>query len=81
MIRKLVRQLRTRAKEIASALKSLFRSTAPDIVPDVPTGRMVAALIVPDDSENALSIGKRFRLTGDHAPIFSLFTFFGLRPQ
>jgi hypothetical protein len=42
---------------------------------------MVAALIVPDDSENALSIGKRFRLTGDHAPIFSLFTFFGLRPQ
>jgi hypothetical protein len=73
--------LRTRAKEIASALKSLFRSTAPDIVPDVPTGRMVAALIVPDDSENALSIGKRFRLTGDHAPIFSLFTFFGLRPQ
>jgi hypothetical protein len=81
MIRKLVRQLRTRAKEIAAALKSWFRTATPDGVPDVPTGRMVAALIVPDDSENALSTGKRFRLTGDHAPIFSLFTFFGLRPQ
>jgi hypothetical protein len=79
MIRKLAIRLRTRAKEIAAALKSLFRSATPDIVPDIPTGWMVAALIVPDDSENALSVGNRFRLTGDHAPIFSLFTFFGLR--
>ena len=28
---------------------------------------------------NAMDMGKRYRLTSGHSPLFSLFTFFGLR--
>jgi hypothetical protein len=78
MIRKLVTQLRTRAKEIAAALKSWFRTATPDGAPDVPFGRMVEALIVLSKVQDALNTGKWFRSPKDHAPVFSLFTFFGL---
>jgi len=34
---------------------------------------------ISSETGNALNVGKRYRLTSGHAPIFSLFTFFGNR--
>jgi hypothetical protein len=70
--------MRTQAKEAYAALKSLFRYAAPDSVLCVPFGRMVEALIVLSKVQDASKTGKWFRSPKDHAPVFSLFTFFGL---
>jgi hypothetical protein len=37
---------------------------------------MVSLLIVSTNLRNALDAEKRYRLTSDHSPVFSLFTFF-----
>ena len=36
------------------------------------------AILVASDG-NVMDMGKRYRLTSGHSPLFSLFTFFGLR--
>jgi hypothetical protein len=78
MIREIVAQLRKRAKEIAEALKSRFLAAIHKSTPAVSVGARVRALIVASKG-NVLNMGKRYRKTSGHAPIFSLFTFFGIR--
>ena len=67
-----------RAKEMAKALKAKFLALTHKLMPAV----LVMKFLTPSISSetgNALNVGKRYRLTSGHAPIFSLFTFFGNR--
>jgi hypothetical protein len=76
MIRKQIGQLVKRAKKIFAALKEtcvavIDRITAvSDVVPDE------KKILVASADGNVLDMGKRYRLTSGHAPLFSLFTFF-----
>ncbi len=75
MIREFFIKLISRAKEVAKVLKSKFVALTNQLVPAVP----VKKLLIPSISSemgNAMKMGKRYRLTSDHSPIFSLFTFF-----
>ena len=78
MIREFFRKLVTRAKEVAKVLKAKFNALTAKLMPTVP----VKKFLVPGISSemgNAMKMGKRYRLTSDHSPIFSLYTFFGDR--
>ena len=78
MIREFFRKLVTRAKEVARVLKAQCNALVSKILPTAP----VKIFLVPDISPamgNAMKMGKRYRLTSDHSPIFSLYTFFGDR--
>ena len=79
MIREFIARLRMRAKEIAEALMGKIGSAIRHYVPSFPSGAGIHRLIVPTESGNALNAGKRYRLTSGHAPVFSLYTFFGNR--
>jgi len=80
MIPELIAQLRTRAKEAKKAMKAKFIAIRYHfITPSDPACRPAPVLIVPSGSGNALDVGKLYRLTSGHSPIFSLFTFFGDR--
>jgi len=82
MIREFIAQMKTEAKKsldacistirkISSALfRFLFSASAID----------VNAFIVLLGLNNAPGAGKRYRCKSGHAPIFSLYTFFALRP-
>ncbi|MCX6698042.1 MAG: hypothetical protein NTV84_10960 [Methanoregula sp.] len=48
-------------------------------MPSLSASAGIKELIVVTGSKNAMNAGKRYRLTSGHAPIFSLFTYFGLR--
>ena len=76
MIPNLVAWMRAGAKKIAAAFiaktGAAVTKYAPTQIARAGTGR----LIVPTGSGNAIDAGKRYRLTSDHAPIFSLYTFF-----
>jgi hypothetical protein len=100
MIRKLCIQVRTRAKAVVKAIKSL-RATylvASGSAYDAASGSaydaaitclarylnttnpvraFVAVCHIASESGNVFHMGKRYRLTSGHAPIFSLFTYFG----
>jgi hypothetical protein len=78
MIREFFRKLVTRAKEVARVLKAKCNALTARLTPAVP----VKKFLVPGISSemgNAMKMGKRYRLTSDHSPIFSLYTFFGDR--
>ena len=78
MIREFFRKLVTRAKEVAQVLKAQCNALVSRLLPTAP----VKIFLVPDISPamgNAMKMGKRYRLTSDHSPIFSLYTFFGDR--
>jgi len=79
MIREFIARVRTRAKEIAEALIGKIGSAIRYYVPSCPPGAGIHRLIVPTESGIALNAGKRYRLTSGHAPVFSLYTFFGNR--
>ena len=71
-------QLARRAKKAAQALKAKFTALTRTLLPPI----RVKKFLIPAIScgtGNAMHRGKRYRLTSDHAPIFSLFTFFGNR--
>jgi hypothetical protein len=75
MIREFFIKLILRAKEVAKVLKSKFLALTNKLMPAVP----VKKFLIPNLSSemgNAMKMGKRYRLTSDHSPIFSLFTFF-----
>jgi hypothetical protein len=92
MIRKLCIQVRTRAKAVVKAIKSL-RATylvasgsaydaaitclARYLNTTNPVRAFVAVCHIASESGNVFHMGKRYRLTSGHAPIFSLFTYFG----
>ena len=78
MIREFIARLRTRAKEMAEALVGKIRTAIHKYAP-CPTAAGIHPLIVPAELGNAMDAGKRYRLTSGHAPVFSLYTFFGNR--
>jgi hypothetical protein len=79
MIQEFIARLRTRAKEIAEALMGKIGSAIRHYVTSFPSGARLHRLSVPTESGDALNAGKRYRLTSGHAPVFSLYTFFGNR--
>lgn len=95
MIRKLCIQVRTRAKAVVKAIKSLkatcltasgsaydagITSLARYLITTTPVRAFVAVCRHSvSESGNVFNVGKRYRLTSGHAPIFSLFTYFGNR--
>ena len=68
-------KLITRAKEVAKALKAKFIALTNKLMPAVPVKKFLTPGIT-SGTGNALNMGKRYRLTSGHAPIFSLYTFF-----
>ena len=78
MIREFFRKLVTRAKEVAKSLKAKFNALAHNLMPAIPVMKFLIPAIS-SETGNAMKAGKRYRLTSDHSPIFSLYTFFGDR--
>ena len=78
MIRELIERLKTWAKQTTAALKERLAAAVRSIKPMPSVVACARASIVAPEG-NALNAGKRYRLTSGHAPIFSLFTFFGDR--
>jgi hypothetical protein len=78
MIKEFFRKLVNRAKEVAKVLKAKFNALICKLIPTAP----VKIFLVPgisSETGNAMKMGKRYRLTSDHSPVFSLYTFFGDR--
>jgi hypothetical protein len=75
MIREFFEKLVLRAKEVAKTLKKQFRTLAEKLRPGVPAQEFPAP-VLSCGTEHALHIGKCYRLTSDHSPFFSLYTFF-----
>ena len=71
-------KLITRAKEVAKALKAKFNALTNKLMHTVPVKKSLTPGIS-SETGNAMKMGKRYRLTSDHSPIFSLYTFFGNR--
>jgi hypothetical protein len=71
-------KLLTRAKEVAKTLKAKFIALTNKLAPAVPVKKFLTSNIT-SETGNAMKMGKRYRLTSDHSPIFSLYTFFGNR--
>ncbi len=78
MIREFFRKLVTRAKEVAKVLKAQFHALTRKLAPKVPVLKFLVPGI-PSKMRNAMKMARRYRLTSDHSPIFSLYTFFGDR--
>ena len=79
MFRKIIARLGTRRKEIADTIIAKVGTAICPCMPSLSASAGIRKLIVPTESQNALNFGKQYRLTSGHAPIFSLFTYFGLR--
>jgi len=81
MIRKIVAHLKMKFKMAVKAIRAGFMSAAYPQVP-LPAAACLPffGFVVPTVAENALNAGLRYRKTSGHAPIFSLFSFFGDRP-
>jgi hypothetical protein len=94
MIKKLCIQVRTRAMAVLKAIKSLrvtyltASGSAYDaaitcldryLITITPVREIVTVCHIASESGNVFNVGKRYRLTSGHAPIFSLFTYFGNR--
>lgn len=75
MVREFFLKLISRAKMVAKALKAKFVALTHKFMLTVPVEKYLIPCI-PPDTRNAMNIRKRYRLTNDHSPIFSLFTFF-----
>jgi hypothetical protein len=78
MITEFFKKLITRAKEVAKLLKSKFIALTKKLLPTVPVKKFLIPSIS-SQTGNAMKMGKRYRLTSDHSPIFSLYTFFSDR--
>lgn len=80
MLRELIERLKKWAKETAAALKAKMTAAAHSIRLPVSGGIDVRTLIAASEV-NVLNVGKRHRITSGHAhaPIFTLYTFFGIR--
>jgi hypothetical protein len=78
MVREFFIKLIMRAKEVAEALKAKFVSLADRFRFTVPAEKFPVPVLSPKTA-HAMNMGKRYRPTSDHAPVFSLYTFFGDR--
>ena len=74
-VREFFIKLVKRAKEVAHALKAKFIALTGRLQPVFPV-RMFPVPGISSETHTALNVGKRHRLTQDHSPVFSLFTFF-----
>jgi len=79
MIKETFARLGTGLYDIAKAIRAKIGVAIRQCMPWFPAFAGIKALIVVTGSTNALNAGKRYRITSDHSPIFSLFTFFGNR--
>jgi hypothetical protein len=94
MIRKLCIQVKTWVNAVVKAIKSLratYLTTSGSAydaaitfldryLMTITTVRaFVGVCHIPSETGNVFQVGKRYRLTSDHAQIFSLFTYFGNR--
>jgi len=79
MLREFIARLKTKAKRVVQAVISKLGAAIRAVTPSESAVAGVLHLIVPTETADAMKFGKRYRLTSGHAPIFSLFTFFGLR--
>jgi len=78
MISELIEQLKNRAKEAFAAL----RETGAAVIRWITSSGAVAScekLVPVAANGNVLDMGKRYRKTSGHAPLFSLYTFFANR--
>jgi hypothetical protein len=64
-----------RAKEVVKALKEKCIALVEKLLPTDIVKKFPALTLLPE-TVNALNMGKRYRLTSDHSPVFSLYTFF-----
>jgi len=71
-------KLLSRAKEVAKVLKSKLIALTNKLMPVIPVKKILTPSIS-SQAGNAMKMGKRYRLTSGHAPIFSLYTFFSDR--
>jgi hypothetical protein len=78
MIREFFLELVTRAKEVAKVLKAKCIALMNKLMPAVPVKKFLVPGIS-SETGNVMKMGKRYRLTSDHSPVFSLYTFFGDR--
>jgi hypothetical protein len=78
MIQEFFSGLVTRAKEVAAVLKAKFNALIHNLMPKTPARKFLVPGISAETG-NAMKMGKRYRLTSDHSPVFSLYTFFGDR--
>ena len=80
MIREIVAHLKMRLKKTVKAIKARCISVTYHLVtPSVSAYLPFSGYVIPTGTANALNLGLRYRLTSSHAPIFSLFSFFGNR--
>ena len=79
MFRDTFARLGTGLYEIAKAIRVKIGIAVSQCMPSLPVFAGIKVFIVVTGSTNALNAGKRYRLTSGHAPVFSLFTFFGHR--
>jgi len=79
MFRKSFARLRTRLKVGAETVIAKIGTAIRPCMSSLSASAGIKELIVVTGSKNAMNAGKRYRLTSGHAPIFSLFTYFGLR--
>jgi hypothetical protein len=77
MFRDTFARLGTGLNEIAKAIRAKIGVAIRQCMPSLPAVAGIKVLIVVTGSTNALNVGKRYRQTSGHAPVFSLFTFFG----
>jgi hypothetical protein len=75
MIREFFINLVHRAKKAAHAIKAQFNALVRKFLPSVHVEKFPLPATSPE-VDKAMDMGKRYRLTSDHSPVFSLFTFF-----
>ncbi|HZK30042.1 MAG TPA: hypothetical protein VFC43_02255 [Methanoregula sp.] len=75
MIGEFFTNLLDRAKKAAKALKAKVTALVHKLLPPV-TAKKSLVPSIPLQIVQAMHISRRYRLTSDHSPIFSLYTFF-----
>lgn len=75
MISELIGHLKNGAKKIVAALKEKCVAVI-DWITSAPSAATYATPVLVAARGNVLDMGKRYRKTSGHAPLFSLFTFF-----
>ncbi len=75
MIQEFFINLLNRAKKAVYVIKAQFSALSHRLLPLVPREKFPVPAVSPE-TDKAMNIAKRYRRTGDHSPVFSLFTFF-----
>jgi hypothetical protein len=78
MIKEFFRKLVMRAKEAAEVIRAEFDALTDKLLPAAPV-KIFLVPGIPSETGNAMKMARRYRLTSDHSPVFSLYTFFGDR--